>query len=451
MRRRRKECETLTNRENLRKVGGRRLNRRDFLKLGGAGLAGAALLGTAGCGGGGSGSGDLIFAMGPDDAQGTMATLIKRFNDQSDFKVVHREMPADTGAYFDKLRTQLQAGGGDIDVIGGDVIWPAQLAANGWIVDMTDKFPESEQKKFLEGPLQSVTYEGKVYGVPWYTDAGMLYHRIDLLEKAGYSEPPKTWDELKEMANKVKQDEGIKYGFVFQGDAYEGGVCNGLEYIWTHGGDVLDPNDPSKVVVDSPEAAAGLETERSMFSSGASPQAVSTYQEAETDASFFGEPGNAVFARQWPYGYAYLDTKGYLKQDQVGVGPLPVDEGNELASCLGGWDFLINAASDRQEEAWEFIKFMTAPEQMKFRAVKATVLPTRTSLLSDPEIAKIPIVSQGSPAIEHTHPRPVSPYYSDMSLEMAEQFNAVLKGDTSSEQAVKTLQTNLEGIIEAGS
>ena len=111
---------------------GRKLNRREFLKMGGAGLAGAALLGATGCGGGSGGSGDLIFSMGPDDAQGTMAALIKKFNEQSDFKVTHRVMPADTGTYFDKLRTQLQAGSGGIDVIGGDVIWPAQLAANGW-------------------------------------------------------------------------------------------------------------------------------------------------------------------------------------------------------------------------------------------------------------------------------------------------------------------------------
>ena len=430
---------------------GKKLNRRDFLKMSGAGLAGAALLGASGCGGGSSGFGDLNFSMGPDDAQGTMAALIKKFNKQSDFKVTHRVMPADTGSYFDKLKTEFQAGTGGIDVIGGDVIWPAQLAANGWIMDLSDKFPASEQQKFLDGPLQSVSYDGKVWVVPWYTDAGMLYHRIDLLEKSGYSEPPKTWDELNEMAEKVKQDQGVKYGFVFQGDAYEGGVCNGLEYIWTHGGDVLDPSDPNKVIIDSPESAAGLAAEHGMLSSGAAPQAVSTYQEAETDAAFFQDPGNAVFARQWPYGYAYLDTKGYLKQDQVGVGPLPTDEGQDLASCLGGWDMLINAQSDMQDEAWEFIKFMTAPEQMKFRAVRATVLPTRTSLLSDPEISKIPVVSQGKPAIQHTHPRPVSEYYADMSLEMNEQFNAALKGDVSPEKAVSTLQKSLEGIIEAGS
>src|SRR5829696_3691573 len=108
---------------------GANLSRKDFLKLGGAGLAGAALLGTAGCGGE-SGSNDLLLSWGPDDT-GTLPKLIEQFNKQSkEFKIEYREMPADTGQYFDKLRTQFQAGGGDIDVILGDVIWPAQFAAN---------------------------------------------------------------------------------------------------------------------------------------------------------------------------------------------------------------------------------------------------------------------------------------------------------------------------------
>ena len=431
---------------------GRRLNRRDFLKMGGAGLAGAALLGTAGCGGSG-GSGDLIFTMGPDDAVPTIGPLVDKFNKQSKgFKVKYRQMPSDTGQYFDKLRTQFQAGAADIDIIGGDVIWPAQFAANGWILDVSDRFPKSEQAKFTDAPIQSLTYQGKIYGVPWHTDAGLLYYRSDLLEKSGYSEPPKTWEELKEMATKVKQDAGTENGFVFQGAEYEGGVCNGLEYIWTHGGNVLDPSDPKKVVIDTPEAAAGLATEASMIESGVTRQAIAQYTEEETDPAFMSTPGEAVFTRNWPYMYQYVGTKGYIKPEQVGVAPLPLGEGqSQLVSCLGGWNLLINAASDKPDEAWEFVKFMTSEESMKFRAEKATVLPPRTALLSDPELQKkIPVIAQGEAALKNARPRPVSPYYSDMSLEMAEQFNKTLKGDLSPEAAVKSLQNSLEGIIEAG-
>jgi trehalose/maltose transport system substrate-binding protein len=443
----------VTDRNTPRRATGSKLNRRDFLKLSGAGLAGAALLGTAGCGGGGSGSGDLIFAMGTDTS-GTLQSLIDKFNKQSkDFKVKFREMPTASDAYFDKVRTQFQAGGGDIDVLGADVIWPAQFASNGWIADVSDKFPESEQQKFLDGSVQSLIYDGKIYGVPWFTDAGMLYYRQDLLEKAGYSEPPKTWTELQEMAEKVKQDEGIKSGFVFQGDQYEGGVCNGLEYIWTHGGDVLDPDDPNKVVIDSPEAAEGLATERSMVERGVAPQAVSTYQETTTDPAFLN--GETVFARNWAYMYALAGTEEYpkVKPEQIGIATVPLAEGqSQLANALGGWNMVINAASDKQDQAWEFVEFMTGVEGQKERTLEATLLPTRTSLYSDSEIReKVPVVALGEEALKNARSRPVSPYYSDMSLEMQEQFNASLKGEVSPEEAVKTLQGSLTEIAQADS
>src|SRR4028118_2442486 len=98
---------------------------------------------------------------------------------------------------------------------------------------------------------------------------------------------------MKDQAQKVMQDQGTKFGFVFQGAEYEGGTVNGLEYINSHGGDVLDPNDASKVIIDSPESVAGLETEYSMVTDGVTPQAVGTYPEPASEAPFLG--GDAGF------------------------------------------------------------------------------------------------------------------------------------------------------------
>ena len=428
------------------------LSRREFLKLGGAGLAGAALMGSAACGGGGgSGSGDLIISFGADDT-GTLPKLIKQFNQQSkSFKVKQRVMPSDTGQYFDKLRTEFQAGGGDIDIIIGDVIWPAQFAVNGWVSDLSDKFKDTDA--VLPGPMQAATYQGKVYAVPWYTDAGLLYYRKDLLDKAGFSEPPETWDDLMEMGEKVQKDEGIKNGFVYQGADYEGGVCNGLEYIRTNGGDVLDPNDPTKVIIDSTGTVNGLATWRETIESGVSPQAVLQYQEDESAASFLN--GEAVFIRNWPYMYALAGTPDYpkLEPGQLGIAPIPVDRpGNPSFSTLGGWNFLINATTESQDEAWEFIDWITSPEQLVTNAELGSKLPTRQPLYDDPEVLKkVPVAKLGKDAIiKNSTPRPVSPYYSDVSLELSQQFNSCLGGNTSPEDAASTLQTNLQEIIDQG-
>jgi multiple sugar transport system substrate-binding protein len=256
------------------------------------------------------------------------------------------------------------------------------------------------------------------------------------------------------MANKVKQDEGIKNGFVFQGAEYEGGVCNGLEYIRTHGGDVLDPNDPTKVIIDSPGSVAGLATWRGMVESGAAPQAVLQYKEDESHSSFLN--GEAVFIRNWPYMYSLAGSEDYpdVKQDQLGIAPIPVaEEGGQSSSTLGGWNFLINAASDKQDQAWEFIKFMVAPEQLIFHAVEGSFLPTRKSLYDDPQVTdKVPVARLGKEAIiQNSTARPVSPVYSDVSLELAAQFNAALSGDVSPEEAVKTLQEELQAISDQAS
>ncbi len=215
---------------------------------------------------------------------------------------------------------------------------------------------------------------------------------------------------------------------------------------------MLDPEDPTRVVVESPETAAGLATERSMITDGVSTRAVLQYKEDESHGAFLR--GDSVFLRNWPYVYALLSNpdESSVRPEQVGVAPMPVVEGQQSYSTLGGWNFFINATSDKQDAAWEFIRWMTAPEQLKVNALRGSRLPTRRELYEDEEVLdKVPVARLGKEAIiENSRPRPVSPYYSDMSLEMAEQFRASLGGEVSPEQAVQRLQRNLERIVEAG-
>ncbi|MBA4115922.1 MAG: ABC transporter substrate-binding protein [Rubrobacter sp.] len=430
----------------------RKLSRREFLKVGGAGLAGAALLGVSGCGGGQGGSGaEIVFSFFPDPS-GSVQALIDRFNEENEggAQVRLREMPADSGQHFDQLNTEFQSGEINIDVIGGDVIWPAQFAANGYIADLSDRFTEDERGAFLPAPVEANTYEGKVYGVPWYTDAGMLYYRRDLLEEAGFSEPPGTWDELKEQARTVQERAGARYGYVFQGAEYEGGVVNALEYIWTSGGDVLEGED--RVVIDSPEARRGLGIQRSMVSEGVAPEGVSQYKEQESATLFLS--GEAVFMRNVPRMYALASdpAESNIDPEQIGIAALPVaEEGLQTYSSLGGWNLFMNANARDPDAAYEFIRFMSDPEQQKFRSIEGSVLPSRQALYEDEDVLQnVRVAELGQDAIRNTRPRPVSPFYSDMSLRMAEQFIQSLRGDIPPEEALATLQGQLEEVIEQG-
>jgi len=328
------------------------------------------------------------------------------------------------------------------------VIWPAQFASNGYILDLTDRFTSGMQEDYLEGPLESVQYQGKTWGVPWFTDAGMFYYRMDLLEKSGFSGPPRTWEEMKQVARKVQADHGTKYGFVFQGAQDEGGVVDALEHVWNAGGDVLEGE---RVVIDSPEAAEGLSLRRSMIVEKIAPRATGDYTTQDSQAVFTN--GDVVFMRNWPFVYGLLSDpeSSQVRPEQVGISQLPVaDQGDESFSGLGGWNFMVNAGSeDRLDEIWTFIEFMSAPEQQKTFALESARLPTLRSLYEDSEVLDgLPVANLGREALESARPRPVSPYYSDMSLVMAEQFNASLKGDKPVEEALGDLQTELQNIVD---
>ena len=428
------------------------LSRRSFLKLGGAGLAGAAFLGITGCAREQSdGPVRLVFSHGEDSE--VLRAQISRFNERNrgEVDVVLRLAPADTGQYFEKLCIEFQTNKADVDIISGDVIWPAQFAAQGWISDLSDLFDEDLREPYLPATIDSNTYEGGVYGVPWFTDAGMFYYRRDLLEESGFSEPPKTWDEMKEMVQKVQQDSGTRYGYVFQGAEYEGGVVNGLEFIWSSGGNVLDSEDLDKVTVTAPESMQGLKTARSMVTDGVAPGAIPSYKEYESYTVFLN--GEAVFMRNWPNVYARAadPTQSSVEQERIGVAALPVaGAGGQSFSALGGWNLMVNTASrEKMEAAWTFIRYLSATEQQEERALRGGYLPTLKVCYENREIlSRVPVITLGREAIRNVRSRPATPFYHGMSLAMAERFHASLAGAVSPEHAATTLKERLEDILD---
>ncbi len=423
------------------------VSRRRFLQ---AGTAGAALIGLSACGaggdGGGGGTAKVVLAT-TSDHHDMLAARLKPFEAAHGATVELRAMPEDSSAYFDQIRTQFQAGSGGIDVIAGDISWPAQLGAHGWLADLTSRFTPAMRKAFLPATVAANTYEGKIFGVPWFNDAGFLYYRKDLLEKAGYGHAPGTWQELQEMAHKVMRDAKIPNGYVFQGAQYEGGSVNGLEFVRTAGGDVLRGG---KVVIGEPAAVRGLGIERAMVTGGTSPAAVATFKEDESAGSFVG--GKAVFLRSWGYLYSVVSDKSQSKLStaQVGVAELPTaDAGMPKVNVGGGWNLFLNARSKRKDLAWALMTYLTAAPQQRIWATEGSLMPTLSGLYSDAQVLKtMPVLARARTVVPDTTTPPVSPYYADMSLAMAKHFNASLRGAETPEQAAGALRRELQKIVD---
>jgi trehalose/maltose transport system substrate-binding protein len=142
------------------------------------------------------------------------------------------------GVYLQLFEAQSSEG----DVFQIDVIWPGDLAEH--FVDLYEYGASDVAGEHFPAIVENNTVDGKLVGIPWFTDAGLLYFRSDLLEKYGYDAPPATWDELEEMAQTIQEGERADgnqdfWGFVWQGNAYEGLTCDALEWVHSNGGGTI--------------------------------------------------------------------------------------------------------------------------------------------------------------------------------------------------------------------
>ncbi|MDJ0928672.1 MAG: ABC transporter substrate-binding protein [Gammaproteobacteria bacterium] len=405
----------------------------------------------------------IVFASGPDDT-GTVQRIIDAFNAEhaGRIEVTWRQMDRDNNTHHDQLVADFVAQRDVPHVIASDVIWTAEFAKNGWVEDVTKAFYDDYDRAAFLGPaLESATYRLRIWGVPWYSDASILFYRKDLLAASGFGAPPATWDELIRMSRQVMQDADIRHGFVFQGAEYEGGTANAAEFIWAAGGEVMRGQlqvtstlrgtvaEMDAVIIESDEAAAGFDTARRLVSEGVAPAEVATYREQESLEAFLA--GDAVFLRSWPYVQGVL-RESALSSAQVGVSWLPAaSAGRAGYSCLGGWNLMINArvGADERAAAWELIRHLTGPAQQKRQALQAGLLPVLEALYEDPEVLEsVPIAALARGAMAaRIRVRPMTPFYADLSAQIANAFNRVLKGELTGQEAVQALDKDLRAIV----
>lgn len=435
-----------------------RPNRRQFLGgAAGAALAAPMLARTAMA----QDAQRLVFAV-PVDNSGANRALVENFNrsNSSGIEVSIFEMPARSDEHRTLIESELNVGREEIDVVAADVVWTSQLAMNGWVRNLTNRlYAESAPEDFLRAPMSSTLYRNQFWGIPWFTDAGMVFYRKDLLEQVGVAAPT-TWAELQDAANAVRQATGIANGYLFQGASYEGGTANACEFIWSGGGRIMtqqrqvfdaystDNSRPNEISIDSEATVAGLNAARSLVESGASPIEVTAMDETRSNAAFLA--GEAAFLRSWPSLYALAGASGSaVSQDQIGVMPIPtLAPGGRSTSCLGGWNLMISAFSSKVDAAWQFISYATSAEAQAARARAGAFLPTRAALYDDASLASdVPLVNLGRTAVEESRTRPASVIYPQVSPRISLTFNRILKGEWSGEEGAEILSNDLQVLM----
>lgn len=369
--------------------------------------------------------------------------LIRRFEEQHPAVRVRTEaLPSASDEQHQFYVINLRAASADFDVLALDVIWVAEFARAGWIADLSALLPASEREAFFSGPLAAVHYQGRAYAVPWFIDAGLLYYREDLLARYGLP-VPQTWAELEQAVRTIKRHEPDVHGYVWQGKQYEGLVCNGLEYMWSAGGEVLRDGE---VVLDSPENRRALDFMQGLLAHGISPELVMTATE-EPSRRIFGS-GRAVFLRNWPYAWRLFKQADSLVKGKVGIAPLPHFPGQRSAAALGGWELGVNRHSRHPSEAAEFVRFMTSADAQKALARDYGLHPARRSLYDDPGLlAAQPHLAELRRVFEQARPRPITPLYARVSQVLQSELSAVAAGLRSPSDALAAAQRQIEAIL----
>jgi trehalose/maltose transport system substrate-binding protein len=375
---------------------------------------------------------------------------LAQFTRQTGIRVEFLPAPETTTEVLATYRKHLEGGDKVPDVYGIDVIWSGILADN--LLDLRGYIPEQEIQAHFPELIAANTVNGRLVALPANLNEGMLFYRVDLLRKYGYRAPPKSWEQLEDMARRIQSGEranGNKdfWGFVWEGAPSEALTCNALEWQASEGGGtILDDN--GKVTVNNPQSIRAWDRAARWVGS-ISPPGVVVYR--EWDAGNMWQAGKAAFLRSWASEYIADRGPTCPIRDRFDIAPLP--GGTSNAATLGGSGFGVSRHSLHPREAAMLVRFLSGRDEQVTRCRNTTDAPTISQLYSDPDLLptnpQFPyILEVFRKGVVLRPSRAAGKMYPDVSHAYWEAVHAVLTRKKSAKQAADELQDELERMLK---
>jgi trehalose/maltose transport system substrate-binding protein len=254
------------------------------------------------------------------------------------------------------------------------------------------------------------------------------------------------------MAKKIQAGERAGgnqdfWGYVWQGNAYEGLTCDALEWIYSNGGGTIVSPD-KKITINNPAAVEAIETAASWVGT-ISPEGVTGYGEEDSRAVW--QAGNAAFMRNWPYAYGLGNADDSVIKGKFDVAPLPNGRSGHGAATLGGWQLGVSKYSKHPQEAADFLLWLTGKEEQKFKAIEGSNNPTFMAVYDDPELeAAAPFMIKLYDVFMNAAARPstaTAPQYNEVSVLFFTAVHSVLTGELDAKTALEELELDLEDLL----
>ncbi|OTN77463.1 hypothetical protein A5886_002563 [Enterococcus sp. 8G7_MSG3316] len=404
-------------------------------------MVGAAVLLSA-CGGGSdntddSGAKNITFwGSWSGDQVAQLNELIGQYNESQDhYKVTYKVQ--------DNVEEKLLTGmaGGEIpDVILWDRVNTSMYAQKDALLDLDELISQDDidMSTFYEETVKEMQYEGKQYGIPLLVDNRSLFYNKTLLDEAGV-EPPTTWDELIDVAEKTTKWEGnklVQAGFSMD----DVGLFN--MWIQQAGGSMLN-DDYTETAFNSEQGLEVLNFWDQLMNES------KVYQQGFNDGSDAFAAGKVAMMYNGPWALSDYDKVDGL---EYGIVPPVTGPNGDKGALTGGFGLVIPKTAKNQDAAWDFIKWWTTNPDVGIEFAKiSTWLPANMEAAQDPYFTENDQYKAFVETMEFAKIRPTVPGYSDVeSLALIPQLENVMAGKTTPEKALETAQTQGNKILEEG-
>ncbi|MBW9055945.1 ABC transporter substrate-binding protein [Rhizobium mesosinicum] len=365
-------------------------------------------------------------------------TLVKEFNDQHNGITIEYRL-----IQFDDVVTEAMrayATGQAPDIIAVDNPEHALFSSRGAFLDLTDMIKNSKVIKpenYFPGPLKSVEWDGKYFGVPKATNTIALYYNKDMFKAKGLdpNKPPQTWDELVEGARKLTDPAKNVYGLAFSAKANEEGTFQFLPWAQMGGG--------SYEHINADGAVKALEVWKTIMDEKlASPD---TLTRGQWDSTGTFNSGNAAMAISGPW---ELDRMLQEAKFDWGVTLLPVPkEGAERSSAMGDFNWAIFSTSKHPAEAFKALEYFASQDDKMFKNFGQ--LPARSDI-SIPETGqplKDAALKVFLEQLKYAKPRGPHPQWPKISKAIQDAIQAALTGQMSAKDALDQAADKIKAVL----
>ena len=373
-----------------------------------------------------------------DDENQPAMNLAQEFSDMDNGITVNYRM-----IQFDDVVTESMrafATGQAPDIIAVDNPEHALFAARGAFLDVTDMVAASDEivaENYFSGPLNSVTWDERLYGVPKATNTIALYYNVDMFKAAGLDPdaPPATWDDLVAAARTLNDPDNSVYGIAFSAKASEEGTFQFLPWAQMSGGGYDHINTEG--------AVHALDTWKTLLDEGlASPD---TLTRGQWDSTGTFNSGNAAMVISGPWELNRMVDEAQFEW-RVALLPVP-EEGAPRASAMGDFNWAIFANTDHPQEAFQALEYFASQDDRLFPEFGQ--LPARSDIELPPTgvAPKDAALQVFLEQLQYAQARGPHPEWPKISKAIQDAIQLALTGQMTSVDALNQAQASIDAIL----